>query len=57
MSGGGRIDKAGFLHMAQTLGADGVIEMPVRGERLLELANAALTAPGRKMPGTRQSQR
>ena len=50
MSGGGQIDKADFLHMAQVLGADQVIEKPVRNERLLELVKAALAAPTRKLP-------
>ncbi len=51
MSGGGQIDKADFLHMAEVLGADRVIEKPLRGERLLELVDAALAAPSRKIPG------
>ena len=51
MSGGGQIDKADFLHMAEVLGADRVIEKPVRGERLLELVGAVLAAPTRKLPG------
>jgi CheY-like chemotaxis protein len=50
MSGGGQIDKADFLHMAEVLGADRVIEKPVRSERLLELVSAALAAPSRKLP-------
>lgn len=50
MSGGGQIDKADFLHMAEVLGADRAIEKPVRGERLLELVSATLAAPSRKMP-------
>ena len=50
MSGGGQIDKADFLHMAQVLGADAVIEKPVRSERLLELVKGALAAPPRKLP-------
>jgi len=50
MSGGGQIHKADFLHMAQVLGADRVIEKPVRSERLLELVKAALAAPTRKLP-------
>jgi DNA-binding NtrC family response regulator len=55
MSGGGQIDKADFLHMAEVLGADRVIEKPVRNERLLELVKAALEAPTRKMPGAGRS--
>jgi CheY-like chemotaxis protein len=51
MSGGGQIDKADFLHMAQVLGADRVLEKPVRGEKLLELVSAVLAAPTRKLPG------
>lgn len=51
MSGGGQIDKSDFLHMAKALGADGVIEKPVRSEKLLQLVSAALTAPPRKLPG------
>jgi CheY-like chemotaxis protein len=51
MSGGGQIDKADFLHMAEVLGADRVIEKPVRGERLIELVSATLAAPSRKLPG------
>ena len=51
MSGGGQIDKADFLHMADALGADRVLEKPVRSERLLELVGAALAEPTRKMPG------
>jgi len=53
MSGGGQIDKADFLHMAEVLGADRVMEKPVRNERLLELVKAVLEAPSRKMPGSR----
>lgn len=51
MSGGGQIDKADFLHMAQVLGADRVLEKPVRSTQLLEVVSAALSAPSRKMPG------
>ena len=51
MSGGGQIDKADFLHMAEVLGADRVMEKPVRNDRLLELVKATLEAPSRKMPG------
>ena len=51
MSGGGQIDKADFLHMAEVLGADGVIAKPVRAEKLLEVVGSALKAPVRKMPG------
>lgn len=51
MSGGGQIDKADFLHMAQVLGADRVLEKPVRSTQLLEVVNAALSEPTRKMPG------
>ena len=51
MSGGGQIDKADFLHMAQVLGADRVLEKPVRGEKLLELVSAVLAAPTRTLPG------
>ncbi|HET6159954.1 MAG TPA: response regulator [Dongiaceae bacterium] len=51
MSGGGQIDKADFLHMAEVLGADRVLEKPVRGEKLLELVSAVLTAPARRLPG------
>ena len=51
MSGGGQIDKADFLHMAEILGADRVIEKPVRSEKLLQLVSDALAEPARKMPG------
>ncbi|HEY1384290.1 MAG TPA: response regulator [Dongiaceae bacterium] len=51
MSGGGQIDKADFLHMAQVLGADRVMEKPVRGDQLLELVRTTLEAPSRQMPG------
>jgi len=57
MSGGGQIDKADFLHMAQVLGADRVMEKPVRGDQLLELVKATLAAPSRQMPGRAQSNR
>jgi CheY-like chemotaxis protein len=50
MSGGGQIDKADFLHMAEILGADRVIEKPVRNERLLELVGAVMAAPPRTLP-------
>jgi DNA-binding NtrC family response regulator len=50
MSGGGQIDKADFLHMAEVLGADRVIEKPVRSDRLLELVSTTLAEPSRKMP-------
>jgi CheY-like chemotaxis protein len=51
MSGGGQIDKADFLHMARALGADEVLEKPVRGQKLLELVSSALAAPAGKLPG------
>ena len=51
MSGGGQIDKADFLHMARALGADQVLEKPVRGQKLLELVSAALAAPPASRPG------
>lgn len=51
MSGGGQIDKADFLHMAEALGADRVLEKPVRGERLLELVGSVLASPPRQPPG------
>jgi len=54
MSGGGQIDKAEFLHMAQVLGADRVIEKPVRSERLVELVTAVMAAPPRTLPGPGQ---
>ena len=54
MSGGGQIDKADFLHMAEVLGADRAIEKPVRNERLLELVSAVLAAPPRSLPGPKQ---
>lgn len=50
MSGGGQIDKADFLHMAEALGADRVIEKPVRSERLLELVGSVMAAPPRTLP-------
>lgn len=50
MSGGGRIDKADFLQMAQALGADGVIEKPVRREHLLEIVDRAMANPARRLP-------
>jgi DNA-binding NtrC family response regulator len=50
MSGGGQIDKADFLHMAEALGADGVLEKPVRSERLLELVTSVMQNPPRTMP-------
>ena len=50
MSGGGQIDKADFLHMAEALGADRVIEKPVRSERLLELVGSVMANPSRRMP-------
>ena len=50
MSGGGQIDKADFLHMAEALGADGVLEKPVRSERLLELVTSVMQNPPRIMP-------
>lgn len=50
MSGGGQIDKADFLHMAQALGADRAIEKPVRSERLLELVSSVLSSPPRELP-------
>ena len=50
MSGGGQIDKADFLHMAEVLGADRAIEKPVRNERLLELVGAVMAAPPRTLP-------
>lgn len=51
MSGGGQIDKADFLHMAEALGADGVMEKPVRQEQLLKLVGTVMAAPPRKMLG------
>jgi CheY-like chemotaxis protein len=54
MSGGGQIDKADFLHMAEVLGADRVIEKPVRNERLLELVSAVMAAPPRTLPERKQ---
>lgn len=54
MSGGGQIDKADFLHMAQVLGADRVMEKPVRSDQLLELVKTTLEAPSRQMPGRAQ---
>ena len=50
MSGGGQIDKADFLHMAEALGADRVLEKPVRSERLLELVGSVLANPPRRLP-------
>jgi DNA-binding NtrC family response regulator len=50
MSGGGQIDKADFLHMAEVLGADRVIEKPVRSERLLELVKDVMAKPPRRLP-------
>jgi len=49
MSGGGQIDKADFLHMAEALGADRVLEKPVRSERLLELVGSVMANPPRQM--------
>jgi CheY-like chemotaxis protein len=54
MSGGGKIDKADFLHMAKALGADGVIDKPVRSERLLALVSDVMAQPPRTMPGHKQ---
>jgi CheY-like chemotaxis protein len=51
MSGGGQIDKADFLHMAEALGADRVLEKPVRSERLLELVGSVMANPPRRLPG------
>jgi DNA-binding NtrC family response regulator len=50
MSGGGQIDKADFLHMAEALGADRVLEKPVRSQRLLELVGDAMASPARQLP-------
>ncbi|HJR23710.1 MAG TPA: response regulator [Dongiaceae bacterium] len=50
MSGGGQIDKADFLHMAEALGADRVLEKPVRSERLLELVGSVMANPPRQLP-------
>ena len=50
MSGGGQIDKADFLYMAEALGADRVIDKPIRSERLLELVSSAMANPPRAMP-------
>jgi len=50
MSGGGQIDKADFLHMAEALGADRVMEKPVRSERLLELVDSVMANPARRLP-------
>ena len=50
MSGGGQIDKADFLHMAEALGADRVIEKPVRSEQLLELVSSVMAKPARTLP-------
>ena len=50
MSGGGQIDKADFLHMADALGADRVLEKPVRSERLLELVGSVMANPPRRLP-------
>lgn len=54
MSGGGQIDKADFLHMAEALGADRVIEKPVRSEQLLELVSSVMSNPPRTMPERNQ---
>ncbi len=50
MSGGGQIDKADFLHMAEALGADRVLEKPVRSDRLLELVGTVMANPPRQLP-------
>jgi DNA-binding NtrC family response regulator len=50
MSGGGQIDKADFLHMAEALGADRVLEKPVRSQRLLDLVGEAMASPARDLP-------
>lgn len=50
MSGGGQIDKADFLHMAEALGADRVIEKPVRSDKLLELVGSVMANPARRLP-------
>jgi len=50
MSAGGQIDKADFLHMAEALGADRVLEKPVRSERLLELVGSVMANPPRRLP-------
>lgn len=50
MSGGGQIDKADFLHMAEALGADRVLEKPVRSEQLLELIGSVMANPPRQLP-------
>jgi CheY-like chemotaxis protein len=50
ISGGGQIDKADFLHMAEALGADRVLEKPVRSERLLELVGSVMANPPRRLP-------
>ena len=50
ISGGGQIDKADFLHMAEALGADRVLEKPVRSERLLELVGSVMATPPRRLP-------
>jgi CheY-like chemotaxis protein len=50
MSGGGQIDKADFLHMAEALGADRVLEKPVRSERLIELVGSVMANPPRRLP-------
>ena len=50
MSGGGQIDKADFLHMAEALGADRVLEKPVRSQRLLDLVGSAMANPARQLP-------
>ena len=52
MSGGGQIDKADFLHMAEALGADRVLEKPVRSERLLELVGSVMANPARTLRGS-----
>jgi CheY-like chemotaxis protein len=54
MSGGGQIDKADFLHMAEALGADRVLAKPVRSEELLTLVSSVLANPPRVMPQTSQ---
>jgi len=50
MSGGGQIDKADFLHMAEALGADRVLEKPVRSDQLLELVSSVIANPPRTLP-------
>lgn len=51
MSGGGKIDKADFLYMAAALGADDIIDKPIRSERLLEVVSGVMAQPPRMMPG------